>query len=77
MSAAGSAAEKPKIKNLTTTKHKAVIAELLRTSNSDVLRKGDFTSVADQFGSAAPGDDIQMSPGHPNIYVFTPPRKYI
>ena len=51
MPSAQSVAETPKRKNLNDAERSAVIAELLKGSNNVVLRKGDYSRVAELYGS--------------------------
>ena len=51
MSSAQIVAETPKRNNLNGAERSAVIAELLKGSNNGILRKGDFSRVAELYGS--------------------------
>ena len=51
MSSAQNVAETPKRNNLNDAERRAVIAELLKDSNNGVLRKGDYSRVAELYGS--------------------------
>ena len=52
MSSAQSVAETLKRNNLNDAERSAVIAELLKGSKNGVLRKGDFSRVAEFYGSS-------------------------